>query len=211
MLDAKHEAHEHYEKIRTQLPALRGQHKVNAAVLEDYIMCRLNTSALDTAVAALSQKAGASSCIHLLAQHLESEANADREINFQNLDALPAGLSEVYAVNFKARSPTGGGRGVDPTRAAAHRADCGSAGADHRHHGGHYRVGRSSQSAALEATSLLFPVREGKFHVFHKTVVDWLTGDIGEGGSVTRRSEIPGAQRRHAALAAGRDVARRRT
>ena len=29
----------------------------------------------------------------------------------------------------------------------------------------------------LERTALLFPVRDGRLTVFHKTVVDWLTGD----------------------------------
>ena len=41
------------------------------------------------------------------------------------------------------------------------------------------------EAGVLEATSLLFPVREGLFHVFHKTVVDWLTGEITEGSSLT--------------------------
>ena len=39
-------------------------------------------------------------------------------------------------------------------------------------------------------TALLFPVREGKIHVFHKTIVDWLTGEIADGSSVRERSEI---------------------
>ena len=79
MIDAKHAAHEHYEKIRTQLPKLcAGSTKVDAAVLEDYIMCRLNTSALDTAVAALSQKAGGLFLYaHLLACLLYTSDAAD--------------------------------------------------------------------------------------------------------------------------------------
>ena len=40
------------------------------------------------------------------------------------------------------------------------------------------------QQRILEATALLFPVRDGKFHVFHKTIVDWLTGEITDGSSV---------------------------
>ena len=161
-------------------------------MLEDYIMCRLNTSALDTAVAALSQKAGGLFLYaHLLAQHLESEANANREINFQNLGALPAGLSEVYAVNFKRAFPEGA---RDPAWAKARPLVALIAAAQEpitvTMAGTLLEWDDRAQSAALKATSLLFPVRDGKFHVFHKTVVDWLTGEIVEGSSVTRRSEV---------------------
>jgi len=54
-------------------------------------------------------------------------------------------------------------------------------------------------------TALLFPVREGKIHVFHKTIVDWLTGEIADGGSVRERSEIFQVRRSdgHATFARG--------
>jgi len=40
------------------------------------------------------------------------------------------------------------------------------------------------QERVLELTALLFPVRDGLIHVFHKTVVDWITGDVSEGSSI---------------------------
>ena len=43
----------------------------------------------------------------MLGQHLESEAKKGRGIHFQNLDSLPAGLGEVYAVNFERAFPEG--------------------------------------------------------------------------------------------------------
>ena len=108
MLDAKKAAHAPYEVIRTEIPQLCKGTNVDAAVLEDYIIGRLNTSALDAAVAALSQKAeGLFLYAYLLKQHLESEAEAKRELNFQNLDSLPAGLGKVYAVNFRRAFPQG--------------------------------------------------------------------------------------------------------
>ena len=63
----------------------------------------------------------------------------------------------------------------------------------------------AQEAGVLEATSLLFPVREGLFHVFHKTVVDWLTGEITEGSSLTERSAEFRVDRAdgHARLAAG--------
>ena len=42
----------------------------------------------------------------------------------------------------------------------------------------------AKKERVLEATALLFPVRDGKLYVFHKTIVDWLTGEIAEGSSI---------------------------
>ena len=62
-----------------------------------------------------------------------------------------------------------------------------------------------AQVRVLDLTALLFPLCDGKFHVFHKTVVDWLTGEIGEGSSVSARSEDFVVDRRagHVGLAGG--------
>merc|ERR1712185_340351 len=98
MLAAKKEAHAHYEKVRAELPPLCQGKQVNgrdvdAGELEAFIVGRLSTSALDAAVEALSAKAeGLFLYAYLLGKHLEREAKAGREINFQNLDSLPAGL-----------------------------------------------------------------------------------------------------------------------
>ena len=56
-----------------------------------------------------------------------------------------------------------------------------------------------------EATALLFPERDGKFHVFHKTVVDWLTGEVSNGSSVSAQSEEFNVRRHlgHRSLANG--------
>ena len=77
MLEAKSEAHAHYEVVRTRLPELCMGSTVDAGELEAFIVGRLNSSALDTAVAALEAKAnGLFLYAHLLAQHLKSEAKA---------------------------------------------------------------------------------------------------------------------------------------
>ena len=57
MLEAKKEAHVHYEKVRKKLPALCQGTTVDAEKLEAFIVRRLSTSSLDTAVEALSTKA----------------------------------------------------------------------------------------------------------------------------------------------------------
>ena len=63
----------------------------------------------------------------------------------------------------------------------------------------------AQQERVLEATALLFPVRDGKFHVFHKTAVDWLTGEITADSSLKSRSDVFRVERRngHATLATG--------
>ena len=117
MLDAKREAHVHYEKVRELLPKLCEGTKVDANELEGYIVGRLSTSALDSAVESLSQKAdGLFLYAFLLAKHLDAEAAAGRTVDFASLDSLPAGLGEVYATNFKRAFPAGT---ADPAWCAA--------------------------------------------------------------------------------------------
>jgi hypothetical protein len=53
MLEAKKEAHVHYEKVREELPALCQDTKVDAGELEAFIVGRLSTSSLDAAVEAI--------------------------------------------------------------------------------------------------------------------------------------------------------------
>ena len=214
MLEAKKEAHVHYEKVREELPTLCQGTKVDAGELEAFIVGRLSTSSLDAAVDALSAKAeGLFLYAYMLGQHLESEAKKGRAIHFQNLDSLPAGLGEVYAVNFERAFPEGQ---EDPawTKAkplveliAAAREPITVAMA-----AALLRWGDGQQGRVLETTALLFPVRDDKVHVFHKTIVDWLTGEITEGSSIREPSAEFKVQRKdgHAMLAEG-FIAWRRT
>ena len=207
MLKAKSEAHTHYEVVRKRLPELCTGSGVDPGELEAFIVDRLNSSALDAAVAALSAKAdGLFLYAHLLAQHLDTEAKAGRTIDFAGLDALPTGLDQVYAVNFKRAFPKGAddaawtaarplieliAAAMEPITQAMAAALLG--------------WDAAQQERVLEATALLFPVRDGKFHVFHKTVVDWLTGEITADSSLKSRSEVFRVERRngHATLATG--------
>ena len=141
----------------------------------------------------------------MLGQHLESEAKNSHEIRFENLDSLPTGLGEVYAVNFKRAFSKGQ---VDPAWTVATPLELIAAarepitvamaaallGWDDRQKGG-----------VIETTALLFPERDGKFHVFHKTTVDWLTGEITEGSSIREQSAEFKVQRKdgHEKLAEG--------
>ena len=206
MLDAKHEAHAHYEVIRKRLPELCKGTPVKADELESFISGRLNNSALDSAVAALSLRAdGLFLYAHLLAEHLE---RAGGEIDFGSLDALPAGLGEVYATN-SARLPGrrrrrrlgGSAAAVELVAAAPEPLKVETAKA---------MLGMGSDSRVLELTSLFLPVRDGLIHVLHKAVrrgrggdcrrgcwrlslcsqlFDWLTGEIDEASGVKERSE----------------------
>jgi len=108
MLVAKKESHVYYETVRKELPALFQGTEVDAEKPEAFIVGRLSTSSLDAAVEALSAKAeGLFLYAYMLGQHLESEAKNGHEIHFENFDSLPAGLGEVYAVNFKRAFPEG--------------------------------------------------------------------------------------------------------
>jgi len=108
MLEAKKEAHVYNEEVCKELPALCQGTKVDAGELVAFIVGRLSTASLDAAVDAHSAKAeGLFLYAYMLGQHLESEAKKGRAIHFQNLDSLPAGLGEVYAVNFERAFPEG--------------------------------------------------------------------------------------------------------
>ena len=167
MLDAKHEAHAHYEVIRKRLPELCKGTPVKADELESFISGRLNNSALDSAVAALSLRAdGLFLYAHLLAEYLES---AGGEIDFGKLDALPAGLGEVYATNFRRAFP--GGADDDGWAAARPLVELVAAAPEPlKVETAKAMLGMGSDSRVLELTSLFLPVRDGLIHVLHKTV-----------------------------------------
>ena len=207
MLDAKHLAHEQYEQVRVAIPRFCQESGVDPATaekVESFIMGRLNNSTLDGAVAALSAKAdGLFLYAHLLEQHLAAEADAGRELNFDNLDSLPAGLSGVYETNFRRAFP-GGADGVGWQQArplvelvlASKRplsVEMAEVLLD-------WDV--EQRERVLEQTALLFPVRERTFHVFHKSVADWLTTGAA-GAFAVERKEL------HACFAAQAGAARR--
>ncbi|KAL1530872.1 hypothetical protein AB1Y20_001766 [Prymnesium parvum] len=185
MIEAKAKAHKPYEHIRSELPKLCKGTGVDADKLEAFIVGQLNSSALDVAVSALSAKAqGLFLYAFMLQQYLDSEAKANRTIHFDNLDTLPAGLDDVYAVNFRRAFPTDAPERwvtakpllelVAATMEPINVAMAASL----------LRWTADEQERVLELTALLFPVRDGLIHVFHKTVVDWITGDVSEGSSI---------------------------
>ena len=49
--------------------------------------------------------------------------------------------------------------------------------------------GGGTQQRIINNTSLLFPVRDGKFHTFHKSVVDWLTAGKGKDGGDAKKAK----------------------
>ena len=144
--------------------------------------------------------------VHLLAQHLESEAAKGRTINFAGFNSLPAGLGDVYRVNFERLFP--GGK-ADSTWAMAkppvELIVTAMEPITLTMAAGLLGWTAEAQERTLEATALLLPVRDDKFHVFHKTVVDWLTGEIADGSSVKVRSTEFQVERDngHAVLARG--------
>ena len=99
--DAKQFAHEQYEVIRLALPKMCEGTSVGAGALEAYIAGRLRSSALDAAVTSLERKAGGLMLYaRLIAEQLASTTG---KIDFASVGALPAGLDEIYAENFRPR------------------------------------------------------------------------------------------------------------
>ena len=96
---AKEIAHEQYEVIREALPKMCEGTSVGAGALEAFITDRLRSSALDAAVTSLERKAGGLMLYaRLIADQLEATSG---KIDFASVGALPAGLDEIYAENFR--------------------------------------------------------------------------------------------------------------
>merc|ERR1719506_2608561 len=51
-------------------------------------------------------------------------------------------------------------------------------------------LGITGDQRVFELTSLFFPVRDDLIHVLHKTLFDWLTGEIDAASGVKARSEV---------------------
>ena len=174
VLAAKKIAHKQYEVIRAALPAMCMGTSVEAEALEAFISERLNSSALDAAVGALERKAdGLMLYARLIADQLEATSG---KIDFASVGALPAGLDEIYAENFRRVFVDDGVWRdalplVELICAAAEPltvdAASGSLGWD-----------RARCKNICDGVSLLFPLREdGVIGVLHKTVTDWLAGE----------------------------------
>jgi WD40 repeat protein len=172
--DAKHIAHEQYEVIRLALPKMCEGTSVGAGALEAYIAGRLRSSALDSAVTSLERKAGGLMlCARLIAEQLASTSG---KIDFACVGALPTGLDEIYAENFRRvfvdddawrdALPL-----VELICAAAEPLTVDAA-------SGALGWDRARCKKVCDGVSLLFPLREGDvIGVLHKTVTDWLTGE----------------------------------
>ena len=193
MLEAKHLAHDHYEVVRKALPKFCQESGITdptiAEKVESFIMGRLNNSALDGAVAAFSGKAeGLFLYAHLLNQHLDAEAAAGRELNFANLGSLPTGLGGVYETNFLRAFPAGAdGAGWQRARPLIELILASTRPLSVEMAEALLNWDDEQRVQVLDQTGLLFPVREGTFHIFHKSVADWLTTEAAGAFAVERK------------------------
>ena len=129
----------------------------------------LHSSVLDSALHTLEAKAGG---LFIFAKLLQDQLKAQAKvgaINFSSLGDLPSGLDGIYASNFRRIFPTevqwSSCKAVVAMIVVAREplpADIVE------------RILGVRYSNTCAAMSLLFPVREGRFQVMHKSVVDWL-------------------------------------
>ena len=129
----------------------------------------LHSSVLDSALHTLEAKAGG---LFIFAKLLQDQLKAQAKvgaINFSSLGDLPSGLDGIYASNFRRIFPTevqwSSCKAVVAMIVVAREplpADIVE------------RILGARYSETASAMSLLFPVREGRFQVMHKSVVDWL-------------------------------------
>ena len=173
--DAKRTAHEQYEIIRGDLPAMCAGTDVDPSALEAFVACRLRSSALDAAVTALERKAGGLMLYaRLIADQLEATTG---KLDFSRVGALPDGLDETYSENFRrcfSDDYAAWSRALPLVELVCAAAEPLSVGAAARALG----WDRDRCARACADMSLLFPLRDGEvIGVLHKTVTDWLTGE----------------------------------
>lgn len=172
MLKAKELAHVYYEKVRSEIPAICNAVGIVAekerARFESSVLRMLRRSALDVAVEQLEERTGG---LFLYATLLARELQLEPGLrDFSKLQSLPNGLSEIYEINFD--------RMVGQDRVEWPK----------------YKLVVSMIIAAQEplpksivelvlgaefesvagSLSVLFPIKDGRFEIMHKSVVDWL-------------------------------------
>ena len=184
MLIAKKGAHIHYEVVRTKLPELLGEGGGAGAVkveeVEKFIMKMLQSSVLNSAVKSLEKKAeGLFIYARLLQAQLEEiqRETGGRKVDFAKLGVLPSGLSEMYDSNFQRTFAEDGSWDLSMKIVAmisVAREPLPESLVEKI-------VGESEYRSAKIAMSLLFPAREGRLHVMHKSVIDWLTDEKRKG------------------------------
>jgi hypothetical protein len=129
----------------------------------------LHSSVLDSALHTLEAKAGG---LFIFAKLLQDQLQAQAKvgaINFSSLGDLPSGLDGIYASNFLRIFPTEVQWSSCKAIVAMIVVASEPLPADIVE-----RILGECYSETAAAMSLLFPVREGRFQVMHKSVVDWL-------------------------------------
>ena len=97
--DAKHIAHEQYEVIRLALPKMCEGTSVGAGALEAFIAAASQLiGARRGCHFARTEGRGTDAHARLIADQLEATSG---KIDFARVGALPAGLDEIYAENFR--------------------------------------------------------------------------------------------------------------
>ena len=182
MIEVKNHAHEYYENIRVALPALCKGTKVNPDDLQAYVKQRLDSSALDAAVEKMEEKAGGLFIYaKLLGEHIHAKSTErqrrgeETKLSFEDITELPNGLHDLYRENFLRAFPEGTQSlawkrckdvialivaAKEPLPVALARCIL--------------KWNNDVEASIVSELSLLFPIRDGSFHVLHKTVVDWL-------------------------------------
>lgn len=164
MLVAKDIAHHYYETIREVIPQICKSVGVDRSRFEASVLRLLDSSVLDSVIHEMEQKAnGLFLYASLVAQQLEEEKGL---IDISKLlRRLPNGLSDIYRSNFARIGEWQKYKGVVAMIAAVREPLLASFA---------HKVDGFSGFEGLEALSVMFPVREGRIEVAHKSVIDWL-------------------------------------
>ena len=112
IVEAKADAHTHYEEIRSRLPEICKGSGAPWEKVFAYVCNLLENSAADAAVSTLADKAGGLFIYaNLLEKQLVEESRKSdgglKVADYARLAALPAGLDDLYGENFRRTYPGG--------------------------------------------------------------------------------------------------------
>ena len=187
MNEAKREAHKEYEKIREGLPKIFEDLKKSGAWpiasssqtelsnFQYHVQKKLHVPVIDSAVDRLLKKSeGLFQYAWLLEQQINVEKTKNEKIELDRINALPSGLHDMYQCNFDRVFLNGNNdkswlqcleiielvcASQEPLPKTLLEATMG---------------GKERFQKLHDKISLLFPLKDDRLQVMHKSVIDWL-------------------------------------
>ena len=176
VLEAKEICHGYYEEIRVEIPTLLKSIKktIEQDEFERFITKRLHSPIIDVIVSKLMTKSdGLFQYARLLEDAMEHLNNTNGKIEYDEITALPTGLNKMYQENFD-RVFSSNNREIKWKECKDFISLVCAAQEPLSKQIVMEILTEEKYNKLQTRISLLFPEINGKVHIIHKSVVDWL-------------------------------------